>query len=303
MKKVLITLAAALLVIVSAVAFKNAYSCEMPIKNRGIRDAIHSGDLDLLFIGSSTFRSNIDMPTMDEAFDGKVYDISYGGNQLVATAVQYDEIRSRSDNSYGLIVFELGPLMLTEDVALSDSRVIWDLTWRGKNALWRSMYEAGNTDLSMFYEYYVTSGMDDLITFPVTEPFYATRYYKGAKTDESISPGKDRLESEKFDISDKVLIKAQADAVNDIIEECRRDGQDYIFVESPCYYRLQEDPVYQKYREEFLKILDDSKADYILASDVDFDTHDPDFFEDMNHMSGEGRRVYTSELVDLLKDR
>ena len=303
MKKVLITLAAALLVIVSAVAFKNAYSCEMPIKNRGIRDAIHSGDLDVLFIGSSTFRSNIDMPTMDEAFDGKVYDISYGGNQLVATAVQYDEIRSRSDNSYGLIVFELGPLMLTEDVALSDSRVIWDLTWRGKNALWRSMYEAGNTDLSMFYEYYVTSGMDDLITFPVTEPFYATRYYKGAKTDESISPGKDRLESEKFDISDKVLVKAQADAVNDIIEECRRDGQDFIFVESPCYYRLQEDPVYQKYREEFLKILDDSKADYILASDVDFDTHDPDFFEDMNHMSGEGRRVYTSELVDLLKDR
>ena len=303
MKKVLITLAAALLVIVSAVAFKNAYSCEMPIKNRGIRDAIHSGDLDVLFIGSSTFRSNIDMPTMDEAFDGRVYDISYGGNQLVATAVQYDEIRSRSDNSYGLIVFELGPLMLTEDVALSDSRVIWDLTWRGKNALWRSMYEAGNTDLSMFYEYYVTSGMDDLITFPVTEPFYATRYYKGAKTDESISPGKDRLESEKFDISDKVLVKAQADAVNDIIEECRRDGQDFIFVESPCYYRLQEDPVYQKYREEFLKILDDSKADYILASDVDFDTHDPDFFEDMNHMSGEGRRVYTSELVDLLKDR
>ena len=303
MKKVLITLAAALLVIVSAVAFKNAYSCEMPIKNRGIRDAIHSGDLDVLFIGSSTFRSNIDMPTMDEAFDGKVYDISYGGNQLAATAVQYDEIRSRSDNSYGLIVFELGPLMLTEDVALSDSRVIWDLTWRGKNALWRSMYEAGNTDLSMFYEYYVTSGMDDLITFPVTEPFYATRYYKGAKTDESISPGKDRLESEKFDISDKVLVKAQADAVNDIIEECRRDGQDFIFVESPCYYRLQEDPVYQKYREEFLKILDDSKADYILASDVDFDTHDPDFFEDMNHMSGEGRRVYTSELVDLLKKR
>ncbi len=303
MKKVLITLAAALLVIVSAVAFKNAYSCEMPIKNRGIRDAIHSGDLDVLFIGSSTFRSNIDMPTMDGAFDGRVYDISYGGNQLVATAVQYDEIRSRSDNSYGLIVFELGPLMLTEDVALSDSRVIWDLTWRGKNALWRSMYEAGNTDLSMFYEYYVTSGMDDLITFPVTEPFYATRYYKGAKTDESISPGKDRLESEKFDISDKVLVKAQADAVNDIIEECRRDGQDFIFVESPCYYRLQEDPVYQKYRKEFLKILDDSKADYILASDVDFDTHDPDFFEDMNHMSVEGRRVYTSELVDLLKDR
>ncbi|MCR5409816.1 MAG: hypothetical protein K6E90_02430 [Lachnospiraceae bacterium] len=303
MKKVLITLAAAFIIITSAIIFKNVYSCEMPIKNRGIRDAINTGDLDVLFIGSSTFRANVDMPMMDEAYDGRVYDISYGGNQLVATVIQYDEIRRRSPHDYGLIVFELGPMMLAQDVALSDSRVIWDLSLEGKQDLWISMYTAGNTDFSMLYEYFVTSGMDDLITFPITEPFYSTRYYKGAKTDETVSPGKEWLENEEFDLSDKYLVEEQADAVANIINECKKDGQDFIFVESPCYYRLQDDPVFREYHEEFIRILDENGADYILASDVSFDTHDAALFEDMNHMSAEGRRVYTAELIKALKNR
>ncbi|MCR5775207.1 MAG: hypothetical protein K6G42_09010 [Lachnospiraceae bacterium] len=302
MKKVIITLAVALLITASAVAFKNVYSCEMPIQNRGIRDAVNTGDLDVLFIGSSTFRANVDMPMMDEAYDGRVYDISYGGNQLVATAIQYEEIKKRSDNEYGLMVFELGPMMITQEVALSDSRVIWDLSFPGKTALWQSMYEAGNTDFSMFYEYFVTSGMDDLITFPITERFYSTRYYKGAKTDESVSPGAEWLENEEFDISGKELVPAQADAVIDIIEECKRDGQPFVFLESPCYYRLQEDPAFERFRGQFIKLLDENEAPYILASDVDFDSHEADYFEDMNHMSAAGRREYTKELIRVLKE-
>jgi hypothetical protein len=301
MKKVIITVAAALIIVVAVVASKNVYSCEMPIKNRGIHDAIKTGDLSILFIGSSTFRANIDMPSMDEAFDGRVYDISYGGNQLVATSIQYDELKRRSGNKYGIIVFELGPMMLTQDVALSDSRVIWDLTWEGKKELWESMYAAGNTDFSMMYEYFVTSGMDDLITFPVTEPFYSTRYYKGAKTDETGSPGEAVLEGEEFDISEETLVQAQADAVKDIIDKCRRDGQDFVFLESPCYHRLQEDPVFKKYREEYIRILDENDAPYILATDVDFDSSDPELFEDMNHMSAKGRRAYTKELIKVFK--
>ena len=300
MKRVLITITAALLVILSAVVFKNVYSCEIPIGSRGIRDAIETGDLDVLFIGSSTFRSNVDMPVMDEAYDGRVYDISYGGNELVANVIQYDDISGRSGNKYGLMVFELGPMMLTQEVSLSDSRVIWDLSWDGKKALWDSMYEAGNTDLPLMYEYFVTSGMDDLVTYPITEPFYATRYYKGAKTDASVSPGKEWLENEVFDISGETLVKAQEDAVVDIINRCRRDGQAFVFVESPCYHRLQEDPVFIKCRERFIEILDENDAPYILASDVDFDSSEPDYFEDMNHMSSTGRRAYTGELIRIL---
>ena len=53
----------------------------------------------------------------------------------------------------------------------------------------------------------------------------------------------------------------------------------------------------QKYHEYFLKLMAVYDAPYILAHDVDFDNHNPDYFEDMSHMSGEGRRMYTKELI------
>lgn len=300
MKKILITISVALVIIVAAVVFKNVYSCEIPIGNRGIRAALEEGDLDLLFIGSSTFRSNLDIHELDDAFDERTYIISYGGNQYVATDIQYDEIRDRSDSTYKLMVFELDPLMLTEEVKLSDSRVIWDLSFEGKKALWDKLKTSGNADLSVMYEYFVTSGMDDLITYPVTERFYSTRYYKGAKTDDTPSSGKDFLENEEFDISDSMLIQAQADAVREVIEKCRRDGQNFIFLECPHYYRLENDPVYGEYHKYFMELMAEYNAPYILAHDVDFDNHNPDYFEDMSHMSGEGRRVYTEKLIQLI---
>ena len=303
MKKTVITLLAALLIITAAVAFKNLYSCEIPIGNRGIRAAINEGDLDILLIGSSTFRSNLDIHELDAAYDDNAFIISYGGNQYAATSIQYDEIRKRSSNDYGLMVFELDPLMLTEEVKLSDSRVIWDLSFEGKKELWAKLKNAGNGGLSVMYEYFITSGMDDLITYPITERFYSTRYYKGAKTDDTESSGRDFLENEQFDISDSVLVDAQVDAVREVIEKCRRDGQNFIFLECPHYYRLENDPVYEKYHEYFVELMDEYDVDCIYAHDVDFDNHDPDYFEDMSHMSGKGRNVYTKELIKLLTSR
>ncbi len=303
MRKIIITLISAVFISSVIVILKNTYSKNIPIGNRGIRDAISQGDLDVLFIGSSTFRCDIDMPAMDEACNGRVYDISYGGNQLVATDIQYDELKKRSENSYKLMVFELGPMMLTEKVALSDSRVIWDLSFEGKKELWEKMKSAGNTDFSTWYEYFISSGLDDLFTYPVTEPFYSTRYYKGAKTDETPSPGLSVLENAEFDISNEVPVPAQEDALRELIDKCRKDGQDFLFLECPHYYRLEEDPVYQRYLEQYISLLDSEEVDYLLASDTDFDDHEPEYFEDMNHLSATGRKIYTEKLIELLRTR
>ncbi|MCR4739427.1 MAG: hypothetical protein K5886_04095 [Lachnospiraceae bacterium] len=301
MKKIIITLSSALLAVMTVVILKNICTPYIPIHNRGIGAAVREGDLDILFLGSSTFRCNIDMEAMDEAYDGRVFDISYGGNQCVANSIQYDEIKKRGKGNCKLMVFELGPLMITEDVMLTDSRVIWDLTFEGKKALWEKMKNSGNTDLPMMYEYFVTSGLDDLFTYPLTEPVYATRYYKGVKTEKTVSPGREYLDNESFDISSAQIVEAQTEAVKELMEKCDRDGQDYIFIETPPYKRLYEDPVYQKYRTEFIKILDEHGADHILAADVDYDNSDPDNYEDMNHMSHKGRQEYTKELIKELK--
>ena len=153
----------------------------------------------------------------------------------------------------------------------------------------------------MFYEYFVTSGLDDIFTYPLTEPFYSTRYKKGAKTGDTPSSGRDFLENEKFDISEAVIDPIQERAVRQLIEKCRANGQDICFLESPHYHRLSDDPVYKLYLQYFKDMLDEYGVRYILATDVPFDASEPEYFEDMGHMSGAGRRTYTEELVKVLR--
>jgi len=69
------------------------------------------------------------------------------------------------------------------------------------------------------------------------------------------------------------------------------------------YHRLAEDEKFKEYRELFISILDEKDAPYILADELAFDNKEPEYFEDMNHMSAKGRRVYTKELIRLLEGR
>ena len=301
MKKAFISIGAGLAVIAAFVIFKNLFSCYLPAKNRGIQTVLCEGDLDVLFLGSSTFRCNIDMPMVDEAYDGRDYDIAYAGNQPVATIPEYEELMA-GGNSYGLMVFDLNPMLLSQEVKISDARVIWDLTLPSKLKLWKSMKDSEETDLSTFYEFFVTSGMDDLITYPITEPVYSTRYYKGAKTEETPASSKEYLENESFDLRKEKLNENQRAAVAQLIRKCREDGQRFIFIETPHYYRLAEDPKYRQLKSAFVKTLEEEGVDeYILAEDIDMDNRNSEFFEDMTHFSADGRREYTRLLLSLLK--
>lgn len=296
MKKILITLAVALLITAGAVGFKNAYSSKLPCANRGIQSAINAGDLDVLFLGSSTFRCNIDMRQMDQAYSSRVYDVAYAGNQPVATALEYPQLRD-GGNRIGLLVLDLNPMVLYQDVKISDSRVIWDLSWQSKLKLWKLMEQSGETDAGTFYEFFVTSGMDDLVTFPVTNAFYGTRYYKGAKTDDAAGSTAAVLDNEKFDLSQEKVNAAQTDAVRLLIRQCRSDGQKVVFLETPHYTRLENDSFYEAFLKKYTEVLDEEDVPYILAGDVRFDNSAPEYYEDLTHMSTAGREEYTKELI------
>lgn len=300
MKKAVITILISLVIAFAAIACKNLFSCDIPIHNRGIADLASRGDQKILFVGSSTFRSNLDIDMLDDAFDDRAYILAYGGNQYVAADIQYDELKRRGVHT-DLLVIELDPLLLTEEVKLSDSRVIWDLSWEGKKRLWQSMSQTDSADFDLFFEYFITSGMDDLITYPVTEKFYATRYKKGAKTDETPSSGMEFLENESFDISSLKPVAAQENALLSLISKCESDGQPYILLECPHYNRLQDDESYIKNLEYITDLTKEEADRRIFASDVSFDLNDPAYYEDMSHMSADGRRVYTKALIDKIK--
>ena len=146
--------------------------------------------------------------------------------------------------------------------------------------------------------------MDDLITYPITNPIYKARYYKGAKTGETPSAGKEYLEGEQFDLSEKMMIDSQEKALRELILQCKSNQQKFFFLETPHYHRLFNDAVYQEYRKAFCEILEEYEIPYVLSDMVEFDINNPDYFEDMGHMSTTGRKEYTKNLIkelDLLE--
>ncbi len=296
MKKIIITLLISLVIAAGVTGFKNVYSCKLPCEGRGIQSCIEAGDLDVLFLGSSTFRCNIDMKEMDAFCDGKAYDVCYAGNQPVAMQLEYPELKN-GGSSAKLIVLDMNPMILYQPVKISDTRVIWDLSWKSKLKLCEKMKESGETDLSTFYEFFVTAGMDDLVTYPLTNRFYGTRYYKGAKTDNTEGTEREVLYSEKYDLSKEKVNDTQTDSIKNLIEECRNDGQEIVFLETPHYERLENDPAYIAFLDTFRELLDEEDTHYILASDIDFDNTDAYFYEDLTHMSATGRKAYTDALL------
>ncbi len=300
MKKIICTIGITIAFVTAVIAAKNLYSYKVPIHNRGIGALLSSQETETLFLGSSAFRSNLDITQLDEAYDGKTYILAYGGNQYVAEEIEYDEIKKRGGHVCDLLVIELNPMILTEEVKLSDSRIPFDLSWSGKRRLWKAMADRGEVNLSMYYEYFVTSGLDDLITYPFTEPFYATRYEKGAKTDETMSPGREVLDAASFDISGIRIEEAQVNALFSLIDKCERDSQNYVLLECPHYYRLQEDPAFQRVHSDITSQLD-AKGVPCIPAYAAFDDHEAAYFEDMNHMSEEGRKVFTKQLIPLLE--
>jgi len=214
---------------------------------------------------------------------------------------KYDELKNRTNANYDLMVFEYNPLLLLEDVKISDSRIVMDLTFSGKKKLWEKMCQSNTADFTLFYEYFVTCGMDDLLTYPITEPIYATRYYKGAKTGIIESPGKEYLENEQYDISDLEVVVVQENALREFIEQVRADGQNFIFLESPHYSRLEEDETYKRCDAYFKSILEEYQVECIDTENVNFDTKNPAYFEDLSHLSTKGREEFTKNFISLIQ--
>ena len=52
-----------------------------------------------------------------------------------------------------------------------------------------------------------------------------------------------------------------------------------------------------------LKLIEENGGKYILRTDLGFDNNNPNFYSDLTHMSGEGKREFTRKLIDCLKLR
>ncbi len=301
MKKTIITITTAFLIVFAVVMLKNCCSYMLPNNAFGIRYIIGEGKADYLFVGSSSFRKGIDMMALEKELGENTYALTYNGNQPMNVYVELKQMLE-AGTEIGTLIYELEPGMVDRGADLSDKRLLWDIDMKSKHEIWQYLKDRDDADFFMFYDYYVSSNMDYLITYPISYPMIAKRYYKGGNNGSDISAAKTKEELDKLPIKeDPGIDELQRESLKKIISLCESNGIKLIFLEPPKYIRMYSDKNFSDKINELVTFLRDEGGTVIMGEDMGFDNTNPDYYADLSHMSGEGMAVFTDKVIEVLK--
>lgn len=295
-KKLILTITSVICIFALTVIIKNAFSYRLPNDAMGVRAVISRAGIDTLFIGSSAYRKGIDM----SAFADKAFMLTYNGNEPLNILIELEEIISEGAMPRRVII-EFNPSMMDRGADLSDKRLLWDISMSGKIKLWRAIVADEGFDFFTFYDYWVLSNNDYMVTYPVSYKLVSSRYYLGGGVPSEDSPSLSEDDLRELSVAENPgLNELQLESLEKIMELLDENGIEYLFLESPRFVTMAENENYAAKKRDMCRFLDEMGADYILEEDLDFDTSNADFFSDLTHMSGEGKREYTQKISELL---
>ena len=287
-----------LLIVFGIVMLKNCFSYQLPNDAMGIRAVINKGQVNQLFLGASSYRKGIDILAVEEQLPGESFVLTYNGNQPLNMELELKEMLKEQTKINTLIV-DLNPTMMKEPANLSDKRLLWDTGFSSKWQLWKEITKRDDTDFFAFYDFFVLSNNEYMVTYPISYPLISSRYYKGGSLDQDAGTTAEKLNQLEIDEKGS-LHPTQIRALHSIISLCNENEIRLIFAETPRYVRMEQDANYQKKLKEAIGILEEADVEYLCSENLEFDYTNPSYYTDLVHMSTEGRQAYTQEIIRYL---
>ena len=295
MKKYRNAVAVGLLIAVCFLSVKNFIAYRFPNSSNGMQAAIHQGHIQHLFLGSSLFRQGIDIYTAENMLDGNSFVLSYNGNQPVQMLEELNMLVRNHVEIENLYV-DLYVYSSALRPAISDTKLIWDLDFQGKCKVYRDMKEYSEAGASEFVDFFVTSNNQYMMMYPIFNAVMKQEFYKGGNIRETQGSTRKILDELSTPGEREGIHEAQKAALLEIIDLCREQGIQIYFVEVPKYYTLDQADYYIRLRAELEDVV--AEETIIKASALSFDNSNPAYYQDLFHLSAEGRRTYTKLLLD-----
>lgn len=313
-------LAGVLFAVLLFTGIKNEYARLLPASSYGMQAAIKKKSVDHLFMGSSMFRQGLSIDVLEEELEGSVYILSYNGNQPAFMAMEL-EYMLREGLKIGTLYVDLYPYTAAAAPWISDTKILLDTDLGFKLDAWELMSAYNDTKLLDFYEMFVTANNEQLLTYPIHNRLVSAQFRNGGNI---LTPGgqtKEHLDSLGMLGGRDGLQDAQTEGYEKILELAGKYGIRVCFLETPKYERMYRDEdymeLYEACRTKILELLEKSgsasgkEADgeeeteaenfsMILAEELAFDFGDPVCFQDLIHLSTEGRICYTRLLCERL---
>ena len=310
MKRILTAIGSALLAALLLIILKNEYARLLPVSTYGMQAAIVQEETENLFIGSSMFRQGLSIDVLEEELPGNSYILSYNGNQpaLMAMELQYMlEEGLKIQNLY----IDLYPYTAAADPWISDTKILLDTDLDFKLRAWRLMAESGETSFSDFFEFFVTANNEQLLTYPVNNRLVSSQFRNGGTLLSQEGSTKEELDALGTLGGREGLNEAQVQGYREIAALAEQYDLNLYFLETPKYERMYQDEDYRELYELCLQEVRELERSWngsgsfavICAEELNFDTSDAANYQDLIHLSAEGRKEYTRLLCGAVEER
>ena len=301
LKKIITTALVALVFFAAVIYAKNAWSYKLSNDSMGVRSVVAQKHIDTLFIGSSAYRKGIDMYMIEKELPGKNFMLTYNGNQPFNMAIELQEILA-SGCTIDRLILDFNPSMVDRGADLSDKRLLWDISMDGKRKLWSELKKREGAGLFTWYDYWVSSNVDYMVTYPVAKPMISARYYLGGSASTEMSAGLSKEELEKLEIIENPGIdELQYESINAIIDLCQSKQIELIFLECPRYITMAEDINYAEKSKALKELIESKGVSVITGKELNFDNTNNLYYADLTHMSGDGSTVLTEKIIETLE--
>lgn len=303
MKKMLTMVGAVFLAVALTVLLKNQYGSMFSGDTYGIPAAISMGEIDHLFIGSSMFRQGLDIDVLEEELGENVYILSYNGNQPVFMAQELEYLVSHGVKIKNLYI-DFYAFTATASPWISDTKMFLDTDLKFKLQAWNLMKESNDTKFSDFYEMFVTANNEQILMFPVNKPIVSSQFRKGGSLLEMSGQTEEHLDTLDLGVRDG-LHPVQIEGYEKIVSIAREQGMNLLFLETPKYEKLIRDDrkgAYPELLKDMKKEAERMNAPCLFADQLEFDHRKGANFQDLIHLSAEGRRAYCRMLCVHLRE-
>lgn len=299
MKKILTTVAAVLVAVALLILLKNQYGSVFAGNTYGMPALLKQGEVDHLFIGSSMFRQGLDIDALEENLDGSVYILSYNGNQPVFMAKELEYLLENGLKVENLYI-DFYAYTLTAVPWISDTKMFLDTDLAFKMDAWKTMTAHNKVGLKDFYEMFVTANNEQILMYPINNVIVSSQFRNGGSLLSLAGKTEEHLDTLDLGVRDG-LFESQIAGYDRIVELAKEYDINLLFIETPKYEKLLTDTregCYTDLLNEMIAWAKASGAEYLLAENFEFDHAKGSNFQDLIHLSAEGRTDYCKKLAE-----
>ena len=275
---------------------KNEYAWHlMKNYNYGIPALIEQGEIDNLYMGSSMFRQALSIDVLEKESKETHYILTYNGNQPFMEYIELEYLLKKGVKIKRLYL-DMYVYTLASDPQISDEKIFSEIdivTKKQVEALIEHIQPADRWSM------WVTSNNEQLLMMFITGTLINNTFRNGVTLVECIGMDIGAYKKLCPPMEPDSINSLQISAIKNIINICSNNDIELIFLDTPKSHAVCDSANYRNIMKEYSDILEGYNVKHIVQGvDYDFDTDNSKFFMDAVHLSSEGRKVFTEELIN-----